>query len=221
MSSAAEFLGRTPDGPRHSPELAGQVSPELLAALLPGVVHQLGNLMFTIQGNANLTTVSPETEAIQRAATRGAAIVSLLRGLVGDGASQAQPADELLLLVGDLLRVALRERGCQLTVQKGAKASALMVDVRKTTQTVLLCLHQILLHLPKGHMGTVSVARVSDASPTLRLRFGFEPAPGQLPFPVLSAELLHDVSETGRRVGIRLAQTLGVGAFEVELTPEP
>ncbi|MFM1872480.1 MAG: hypothetical protein RL398_1902 [Planctomycetota bacterium] len=220
MQTAADFADPVPNPPRpvsvgNQPSVAPWL--EAVGPLLPGIVHQLGNLLFTIQGNAHLHAGTPEGDAIQRAAGRGAGIVTLLRGMLGDAIPQPVSADELLHMIVELTRVGLRERGCQLTVGATPDAPSPSVDLQRAAQMVLVCLQHFVQGLPAGTLGAVTVARVPVCSGAFRVRFGFVPAEDQLPFPVLNSDLVGVLVAAGRRHGIRLVPALRTSGFEVEL----
>lgn len=197
---------------------------EALSAILPGIVHLLGNLLFTIQGNAHLAADSPSGQAIARAAHRGGEVVRLLGALLGDAVPQNLPADELLHLVTELARVALRERNCQLHNEPSDDPPGPRVDLQRTAQGALLTLQQFVAGLPDAIAGTVTIGRVAasgtataSAGQTLRLRIAFVPAEGMLPFPTAGAELVGNVMAAGRRAGLRLLPMVRGNALEVDL----
>lgn len=220
MHTAAEFAEPVPNPQRPAAVGSHAIVPPWLEAvgpLLPGIVHQLGNLLFTIQGNAHLHAGTPEGDAILRAAGRGAGVVSLLRGMLGDALPQPVSADDLLHLVVELARVSLRERGCQLAVVEAEGEPSPTVDLQRASQLVLVCLQHFVHGLPTGTVGTITVGRVPVCSGAFRVRFGFVPAEGQLPFPVLHSDLVGGLAAAGRRHGIRLVPALRGNGFEVEL----
>lgn len=193
-----------------------------MGAVLPGIVHLLGNLMFTIQGNAHLSADTPQGQAIGRAAHRGADVVRLLGSLLGDAAPQSVLADDLLHLLAELARVTLRERNCQVHAEPGADAPGPRVDLQRTAQAALLGLQQFVAGVPDTTAGTVTIQRVpSGGSPgangPLRLRFAFAPAEGMLPFPVAGPELLGNVLAASRRAGLRLLPMVRGSALEIDL----
>ena len=73
--------------------------PETLAFVAPGFIHRLGNLMFTVQGHAQLLTGSEgsdrEVTAISTAAERGGRILRVLRTLLGATSEPPENATEL------------------------------------------------------------------------------------------------------------------------------
>lgn len=216
-ASTSPSAARLPGGMGAAPPWA-----ESLGAVLPGIVHLLGNLMFTIQGNAHLSADTPQGQAIGRAAHRGAEVVRLLGCLLGDAAPQSVPADDLLHLLAELARVTLRDRNCQVHAEAGEDPPGPRVDLQRTAQATLLGLQQFVAGLPTTTAGTVTLQRVPAgeshaASAALRLRFAFVPAEGMLPFPVAGPELLGNVLAASRRAGVRLAPMVRGNALELDL----
>lgn len=190
----------------------------LLALLAPGIVHQLGNALFTIQGHAQLFAGDTrERDAILRATQRGADAVRLMGCLLGESAPTPTSADWLLTQIVELVRIGLRERGRQVQLLAGEGPCLVTVDLQGATQLLLLSLQQFLHALPEVSAGTVTLQRHGTGVGGLCVRIGFAPKEGQLPFPIVGAELLAAVAAAARSLGVRLVVRARGAELEVVL----
>jgi hypothetical protein len=164
--------------------------PELLAFLAPGLLHQLGNLLFSIQGNAQVLDAAGDVPrcrtAILQATERGAATLSLLRSILGDPEGLPGSADTLLAQIAELSRVAVRESRHALELRPGPPQPK--VEAAPFVTLVLEGLRTLVALLPGGSRGTL-VLRPVAAGADAGVWLGFEPVPGELPFPLPVDEL--------------------------------
>ncbi len=185
---------REVETPFAEPGAAGRsVGPNpLLSFLAPGVLHQLGNVLFTIQGNALLIGESSrEHDAITRAAARGVATVRMLQAVVGSAAVTNEiDVTDLLQQIKELVQVGLREAGRTLDLRLPPSVAPTLVDANSASLAVLLGLYHFVSALPAGMPGAVSLELVLPAAECPHVRLGFRPQQGQLPFPLAAAELL-------------------------------
>lgn len=194
--------------------------PQLSSLLAPGIVHQLGNVLFTIAGHAQLLSLQgPEREAILRATNRGSDAIRLMNCLLGEGAPMPAPIDAALQQIADLVRVGLREQGRFLQWVPGPARCELNVDLRTLTQLVLLGLQAYLAALPAVSVGTVTVQRVGTMASDLGVQLDFAPRDGQLPFPIAGAELVAAIHAAGRTLGLRPVARVRGTALELVLPP--
>ncbi|MCA8967101.1 MAG: hypothetical protein KDC48_19635, partial [Planctomycetes bacterium] len=178
-----------------------------MALLAPGVVHQLGNVLFTIQGHAQLgMTGQGERDAVLRATRRGGDTVRLLRALLGDPIPQPIDVDALLQQVVDLARVAMREHGRLLEVLPPESPEAWTCDLQRTAPVLLIGLHQFSQALPP-QAGTLTMQRCGGRE-GLRIRFGHVSGAGQLPFPIAGPDLIAAVAAAGRRMDVTVVASL-------------
>jgi hypothetical protein len=160
-----------------------------LAFLAPGLVHQFGNLLLTIQGHALPGGASPGAgaTAVLHACARGSASLRLFRHLLG-GESGADPADaaDTVERLAELLRIPVRERGhsVEVTTAGGARFA---VDLAAMVPLVVAGTRALLGVVPANVAGTLVLGvRRDDLGEGIVLRF--RPAPGGLPFPLPTDE---------------------------------
>ncbi len=156
-----------------------------LAFLAPGLVHQLGNHLFALQGQAQLL---PEAHAELRqsmlaAVARSGEVVRLLRAIVGDPAPPRLPPEQALAPLLEVARVALRERGHQLVWHGAHSGGSDQADAATVVVATAQALTALVAALPDGLTGTFTVeCDTSPAATILRVRFTARA--GALPFPL-------------------------------------
>ena len=179
--------------------------PESLAFLAPGLLHHLGNVLFTIQGNAQaLGTVdapaSRELTAVLGAVERGAHALRVLRGLLGDPAAPQVDASTLLDQLGDLLRVPVREARQSFELRHSARRLPVLVDPSEFCRTVVDLVQGLVAILPNGVQGTVVVDLFDQGEGHVTVRVAFQPPAGALPFPIATDELRLRLQQDVRRL---------------------
>ncbi len=190
---------------------------ELMTLLAPGVVHQLGNVLFTIQGHAQMGMVGEaERHAVLRATRRGSDTVRLLRALLGDPIPQPIDLDTLLEQVADLARVALREQGRRLELLPAVGVHLWSCDLHRTAPLLLLGLQQFGQAAPTV-ASTLTIQRVGSQGEPPRIRFGHVTGSGELPFPVAGPDLLAAVAAAGRRLQVAVVASLRASGLELAL----
>ncbi len=172
-----------------------------LAFLAPGLLHQLGNLLLTIQGNAHCMgeyAAPRERQAILDASARGAATLGVLRHLLGDGTHEVQPADRLFRQVLELSRTASREAGHTLLEPQidGAEAWPAVVAA-PFVRTLVLALASFVARIPTGVQARIQAGLGRDGK-GFAVRFDCRRGTGELPFPLPLDDLV-------RTLAIRLA----------------
>lgn len=163
--------------------------PESLAFLAPGLLHHLGNVLFTIQGNAQAFgpvdgAVSRELAAVLAAVERGSHALRVLRGLLGDPAAPQVDARSLLEQLADLLRVPVREARQSFELRQSARPLSVLVDPSEFCRTVVDLLHGLVAILPNGVHGTVVLDLFDQGEGHVTVRVAFQPPAGSLPFPI-------------------------------------
>jgi hypothetical protein len=162
---------------------------ETLWYLAPGLAHQLGNAVFTLQGRARLlaagdsSRVEEDSRAILDGVDRAHATLDLLRWLLGEGRPGPAPAGHVLQAIADVARVPLRDRGIALELHCDAEDAAAAV-VEPTALCVLAtaaCRALAALVPPTAEAALLLHYGASGSE--LRLRLWLLPAPGSPPFP--------------------------------------
>jgi hypothetical protein len=181
---------------------------DTIAFFAPGLVHQFGNLLLTIQGHAlNLGAAEDQLErsrdAILGASDRGVVTLRLLRHLLGEPTSAPVDAFALGEQLAELARVPVREAHQLLEWQRPKAApSRCLVEVGDFVPLVAETLRSLVSQVPHGVQGTISVA-LAPAASDVHVLIRFRPEAGSLPFPLALDRLAAEVAATGRRSGWR------------------
>lgn len=158
---------------------------------LPGLVHQFGNLLLTVQGHVlhlSAEDIPRMQEAVLGAVQRGSASLQVVRVLLGENTGAPGLASDLLAQLVELGRVPTRERGLGLEL-RGEGAGEFWVAAEPF---VVLCAEAIrrwVHSVPLGSSGSaVAQACVSDDG-RFEVRLSFELEQGSLPFPLAIPEV--------------------------------
>lgn len=181
-------------------------NPDTLAFLAPGLVHQFGNLLLTIQGHAqHLDTpgvASRGREAILGAAARGGDSLRLLRHLLGEPGSSVEDAAVLAAQVGELLRVPVREAGFVFELHAGTGGAASPVEIGDFVPLLVEIVREVIAGIPAGARGHV-VAGVATVAREVQAQVRFRRAADSLPFPLDTSACALRVTATAARCGWR------------------
>jgi hypothetical protein len=172
-----------------------------LAFVAPGLVHQFGNLLFTIQGQA--LTLSAEAlqrgrAAILTACERGSLSLRLWRHLLGDSGPDRAPVGAVVHALAELLRVPVREAGQLLHCDEAVPGHGAVVELGCFVPVAIAMVRTLVHAVPAGVQGTVTLA---STAPEL-LQVGFRAAAGGLPFPLALAAALPSLQALARRHGL-------------------
>ena len=170
---------------------------ETLAFVLPGLVHELGNVLQTIQGHV-LTVENPgdAQRVVLQATARGGSNLELLRCLLGDPASRAADPVQLLGQIGELVRVPMRQASQLLELKRpsagipaGPSGGRAFVDSADFVILVVETLHQLVVAVPRGARGTITLELEDAPAGATVVQVRFTGTVGDLPFPLPLAEL--------------------------------
>jgi hypothetical protein len=178
-----------------------QISKDALWDVAPGVVHQLGNVLFTLQGRATLLPQGSGRDQMLDAVRRAQEAAQVLRWAIGDGLDQPVAAGSAVPRILDAMRTGYRERG--IALQCTHASGDVAVDPILLTR-LLASACQAMTHGFSG--GSLTVQCREDQG---MLWIGLEvlAASGALPFPI-----------QGERLAAELADVLG--AWDGRLTVE-
>lgn len=182
-------------------------NPETLSFLTPGLVHQFGNLLLSIQGNAQMLgseTDSRGVAAICTAVERGSASVEFLRYLTGEPAMGVLPIGTVLERLAELLRIPVREHDQAFDLRHGAGASPL-VDAGHTVVLTAEAVRRLVQLVPPGVKGKVVVAWEDTSPGATTVTIAFETPAGTLPFPLRDEGGLAELSLLAARRGSGVA----------------
>ena len=197
--------------------------PECAAFYLPGLAHQLGNLLLTVQGNAlhmQHDDLERAREALLEAVSRGGASLAVLRAWTGEDSSAPGDAVDLLRRLLELGRGSAREKGITLALEEPADATAWV----PTDAFVRLCseaLWRIVTRVPAGTEGVVTITVQLDDSQRTSIRMRFAPADGSLPFPVEFGPIASALAADRELPEICAGVTSTSDALTLTLTPSP
>ncbi len=196
------------------------VRPDTLAFFAPGLLHQLGNVLFTIQGNAQVAPgggaeAGREQKAILGAVERGADTLRILRCLLGDASTPPTGAGVLLGQLAELLRVPVREARHALDLRHSATKPSVLVDASDFCIAVLEGVRVLVAILPTGVHGTIVLDLCDLGERHATVRVGFQPPAGALPFPLAKEELLMQLAAP--RLRLRTQPTLRSHGMGVEM----
>lgn len=204
-------------------------APECVAFYLPGLAHQLGNLLLTVQGNV-LHLQPEDLERAQRslfeAVERGGASLAILRAWTGEDCSPPQEASPLLVRLIELARVPAREQGLTISLRDEQPVGAWV----STDSFVRLCseaIWRVASHIPAGTEGVIGVSAQPADGGGVAVRVGFELGDGSLPFPLAFARVADELSPSLRTNACRVevcstaeSVTLAFAAPQPEASPE-
>ncbi|MCR9248510.1 MAG: hypothetical protein NXI31_26075 [bacterium] len=160
---------------------------DTVAFVMPGLVHRLGNLLFTLQGAAQFDDRPVDHAVVRKATARGGAVLVVARTLLGPAPEPPAPAGELLAVIADLVRLPLRDAGHAFVLQVAdadtAGAGVELVDPAAFCPAVLTAIRLIGAAVPAGQTGNLA-ARLERVGHEVRVGVGYAGAVGELPFPL-------------------------------------
>jgi len=170
---------------------------ETAAFLLPGLIHQFGNLLLTVQGNALQLPGADEErrrEAILGAVARGTGSLQVMRQLLGEHTANSAPARDLLQQLAELGRVPVRERGFALELRGAPGQVEAWVLADAFVGALCEALRRWVDAIPPGASGVVTLQLEGSATGGCDVLLGLELSPGSLPFPLAAAELAESLA---------------------------
>ena len=176
------------------------MSPPLntLSFYLPGLVHQFGNLLLTVQGhvmNSDGTDIGNVQQVVAGAVDRGGASLQVMRVLMGEQIGAVGCAAELVDAVLHLGRVAARELGIIIESRSEDSAAATFVSTEPFVAGVSEALWRWVHGVRSGGEGVATVSVRAEDDGGVLVLLGYEPPPGGLPFPIPCAAIAKAVSE--------------------------
>ena len=209
---------------------AGEGMSGLLEFLAPGLVHELNNAVFKIQGNAQTATLPGATGRglgeVLKHAKQAQATLELLRSLVPDdgGAGTMMQCGVLLPQICALLGVPMRRHGLVAQFRHSSRQSPGLAPVTTTARAVLGLAKEIAHDVPLGFRGVFLVDLVQQ-TPVIALRLAVTGNPAMLPFPIdlrpalarsgawLASVNVHaEATADGRELDVRIPVVDGTGA---------
>jgi len=170
-------------------------STDSAAFFLPGLIHQFGNLLLTVQGNA--LHVQPDEipamqEAVLGSVKRGSASLQAMRLLLGEVSQAPESAQGLLENLVELGRVPCRERGLTLDLAE-LPTAGFWLPVSPFLPLCAEALHRLVMALPVGSEGALRLVGSFTPERRFLVRLSFEAAPGSLPFAISTDTALESI----------------------------
>lgn len=168
-------------------------APDTASFFLPGLVHQFGNLLLTVQGHVlHVDLQAPERmqDAVLGAVQRGSAALRVVRALLGEDAGSTESASELVVQIADMARVPARECGVTLELRDHELDPVVWVHAEAF---VVCCADAIRLWIqcvPSGSTGVVTISMDARTTGGVIVRLCYGPADGRLPFPMAATEVV-------------------------------
>lgn len=166
-----------------------QSSKDALWDVAPGVVHQLGNVLFTLQGRAQLQPPGNTRDQMLDAVRRAQEAAQVLRWAIGDGIEAPVAAGTAVARIVDAMRTAYRERG--ITLHCTHASGDATVDPIGLTRLLGATCQALTAGMPGG---TVAIQCREDQG-TIWIGFAIQTAPGSLPFPIPGEQVAMALTE--------------------------
>jgi len=190
---------------------AAQRAPaDLLGFAAPGLLHGLGNHLFTVHGHAQLLRdggdeLARQKLAIVKASEKAVRTLAILRYIAGEVGPEPPPqAGVLLLRLFDTLKVSLRESGLRVEFSHRSSNAPVSVDGEVLCQSVVAVLRALATDVPRGLQRALAVDLASQGAGGVEIEFRVAIEPSFLPFPV---DLDHVAAQAGpvlRRHGAQI-----------------
>lgn len=196
---------------------------QLFGFLVPGIVHELGNALFKIQGHTQVASKQGQGAGralaeVLKSSHAAQGTIELLRWLAGDAAAPAVMQGGVLLpRVCELLNVPLRGHGLGIRFRHSSHESPARIDSATTVHAVVELARWIAAALPGGFRGTLVVDLVAQM-PHLTLRLSVESDPALLPFPIDLDGVLANAADVLATLPVR-ATVRGPRELELQVVP--
>lgn len=185
-------------------ERRDDVTGRLLAFVMPGFMHGLGNSVFAVTSHARLlggteSQIARVRGHIQRAADTAQAALEVMNFLLGDVVDRPAPKQAGLLLraLVELLKIPCRERGLGLRLAHTSVESPALVDAVTLTQLVVETACALASVVPSGYRGTLDIDLAAQRRDGVTLTLAVQQEADLLPLPL---DLQRVVAEVQRRV---------------------
>ncbi len=176
----------------------------LLAFVMPGFAHGLGNALFAVSSHTKLlggteSQVARVRGHIQRATDTAQASLEVMHFLLGDVLERPAPKQAGLLLrhLIDLLKVPCRERGLAIKLAHTSVESPALVDGVTLTQTLVEAASALANVVPSGYRGSLDVDLAAQRRDGVTLTLAIQQDADRLP---LSLDLQRVVADVQRRI---------------------
>jgi hypothetical protein len=196
-----------------------QSSSDTAAFFLPGLIHQFGNLLLTVQGHVlhlDEHGIKRMQDAVLGVVQRGGESLQVARALLGEKTGATGSGADLVEQVVVLGRVAARERGISLETRGDTPSEPIWVVAESFVMACAETLRRWIQSVPNSSVGAATVSYQGDGTGGSLVQFGFEPVAGSLPFPLASADVVRCVASQVDAAG-GIAQVLPAPARGIKL----
>ena len=199
------------------------VRARLLEFVSPGIVHGLGNAVFSIQGHgrqlgAGGGDLATPRQAILGAAERAQRTLDYYRVVIGVRGWVRGQAGILLRQAADVLRVPLRENGLSLELRHTARSTPVFVDAWDLYWPVSWAAASLLEEVPVGFDGVLALDLLQQNGTGVTLRVALEPHSALLPFPVPVSLLCAELSRWAGSAGVSVEACAGGVEIRIRAT---
>lgn len=183
---------------------------DLLGFAVPGLLHGLGNNLFSIHGHAQMLRggdagISRGKGAIVKASEKALHALAILRYLVGEPSPEPPPqAGVLLLRLFDALRVPLHEAGLRVQFSQGSGDPPVTVGGEVLCQGVVTVLRGLAADVPPGLQRAVTVNLISQDAAAVEIVFRMANQPSFLPFPLHLGRVVESARDLLARHGAQI-----------------
>lgn len=191
---------------------------------MPGLVHALGNAVFTVSGHAQVlgvgsSDVQRDRGAILRATDKARGLLEILVYLQDEAAPAGAPVQAGIVLqrLCEVLRVPLRQRGLGLRFVHSSTESPLHADGRTLCVAVGAALRRALEALPAGIDGALELDLTAQRRGRIVVATRVVSGPASLPFPVDLGPAAVELDAALRRQAVRVAVTGRGGELRVQI----
>lgn len=183
------------------------VRARLIEFVSPGILHALGNSVFSIQGHgrqlgATGGDIATPREAILGAAEKAHRTLDFYRVVLGSRGGVRGQVGILLRHAADLLRVPLREMGLALKLEHTARSTPVFVDAWDLYWPVSWAALSLAEEVPVGFDGSFVLDLVAQDVTGVEVRIALESDAPLLPFPVPVSLLCSELRRWGGAAGV-------------------
>ena len=188
-----------------------RASADLLTFLMPGLVHGLGNALFTIHGHAELLgtgTAGPARgrDAILAAVAAARQRIEIMHLLTGPSVAGAhEQAGIVLNRLAEVLRVPLRDHHLVASVQHTSTETPRNVPTGPFVHGVAETVRLLVEAAPPGFQGSVVIDLVRQEAGEVTVHVFLDAEDGLLPFPAATPSVVSNLQRSLATAGVRAA----------------
>jgi len=198
----------------------------LVDFMLPGLLHGLGNAVFSIQGFAQLLGTQQgdgerERTAILEASDKARAALVVFHQISGEAPVDAPgvPAGQALRRLGEFLAVPLRDSGLRLQIADPSSDEAVSVDGTALSCAVVEVLRHAAGGVPSGFEGSVQLAVTTAPGGGVTVVITIAASASRLPFPVDLGRVADSACDCLRDHGVAVVGPIEGSTLRLAIPP--